>query len=110
MHFDGISKDVGFADLMYQLLKAREVLPRMHTLRAAGPVASATVSCPTSLWPTFWTTNFESSGETTFLPTENTLDRQFDGLHWFVNAMHRPCEDEVRNILYQLQSADRARK
>lgn len=106
VHFDRISNDVGFVDLMYQLLKAREVLLRMEQSPSSwyGGINNRILS--DLIMADLWTTNFEPSGETTFVPTKETLHQQFDGLLCFVKAMHWPCEDEVRNTVHQLQAAD----
>ncbi|KAJ3496635.1 hypothetical protein NLG97_g2514 [Lecanicillium saksenae] len=108
VHFDRISTDFGFVDLMYQLLKAREVLLRMEKSPSSwyGGISNRILS--DLIMADLWTSNFEPSGETTFVPTKNTLYQQFDGLLRFVKEMHWPYEEEVRDAVRQLRLADPA--
>ncbi|KAJ6782091.1 hypothetical protein PWT90_06216 [Aphanocladium album] len=108
VHFDRISTDFGFVDLMYQLLKAQEVLLRMEKSPSSwyGGISNRILS--DLIMADLWTSNFEPSGETTFVPTKNTFYQQFDGLLRFVKEMHWPFEGEVRDAVQQLRIADPA--
>lgn len=108
VHFDRVGTGFGFVDLMYQLLKANEVLLRMEKSPGSWYGGISNRIQTDLIMADLWTANFEPSGETTFVPTKNTLYQQFDGLLRFVKEMHWPFEGEVRDAVQQLRIADPA--
>lgn len=106
VHFDRISTQFSFVDLMYQLLKAREVLLRVEKAPSSWHGGITNRILGDLIIADLWTDNFEPNGETTFIPKKMTLHHQFDGLLRFVKAMHWPFEEEIRDSVQQLRIAE----